>query len=161
MVCLGNICRSTMAESVLRHLATDVGFSDAIEVDSAGTGDWHIGSAPHEGTQSELRANGIDVGEGRARQVVPTDLETFDYVIAMDSQNLEDLRSMVGNDLSEVHAELSLLLDHGTRADVREVHDLPDPYLVGGFDRVYELVRNACTGLLDHLVAREGLTPRP
>ncbi len=160
MVCLGNICRSTMAESLLRHLAVDAGFGAVIEVDSAGTGDWHIGAAPHEGTQGELRANGVDVGDGRARQVVATDLETFDYVIAMDATNLADLRSLAGNNLGDVHAELSLLLDHAGSAAVREVRDVPDPYLVGGFDRVYALVRDACDGLLDHIAGREGLTPR-
>ena len=164
MVCLGNICRSTMAESTLRHLVAEAGLARAIEVDSAGTGSWHIGSAPHPETQAQLRSNGIDVGDGRARQVTASDLEEFDYVVAMDAENLADLESLAARTFEsgelEPHAELSLLLQHATRREVRQVHEVPDPYLVGGYDRVFELVNDGCAGLLAHLVEREGLTPR-
>jgi protein-tyrosine phosphatase len=160
MVCLGNICRSTMAEATLRHLAVEAGLAHAIEVDSAGTGDWHVGSPPHPQTQEQLVANGIDVGPGRARQVTEDDLEAFDHVVAMDTQNLADLRRLAaragGGDADAVHARITLLLDDAGAAAGGE-RDVPDPYLVGGYDRVFELVHAGCRGLLDRLARDEGL----
>lgn len=149
-VCLGNICRSPMAEAVFRHLVVEAGLADRIQADSAGTGDWHLGSAPHPSTQEQLRLNGVVVGDQQARQVRRDDAELFDYVVAMDSANLGDLRRSFGMDQ---HAQLSLLLDH---ADA-DLVDVPDPYYAGGYDRVYELVDDGCRGLLVLICRREGI----
>lgn len=150
MVCMGNICRSPMAEAVLRHLVDEAGLADRVRIDSAGTHSYHLGNEPHPETQAELARRGIDVGDQRSRLVTAADLATFDLVVAMDRANLAELHAMVeqtgGSDA--VRAELSLLLDHARGADADEV---PDPYYVGGYDRVYELVADGCRGLLVQL----------
>jgi protein-tyrosine phosphatase len=149
---MGNICRSPMAEAVFRHLAVEAGVADRFDIDSAGTGSWHVGSPPHPKTQAELRANAVAVGDQRARQVTRADADA-DYVVAMDTDNLDDLAALFGDD---AHAHLCLLLEHARDADER---DVPDPYYAGGYDRVYELVADGCAGLLDFLTRREGLAP--
>ena len=92
-VCLGNICRSPTAEGVMRDLVVSEGLAEQVELDSAGTGSWHIGSAPDERATAAAAGRGISL-EGGARQVEPADLERFDLIIAMDRQNLADLRAM-------------------------------------------------------------------
>ena len=105
-VCLGNICRSPLAEGALRAAAAQAAV--AIEVDSAGTGDWHAGEPPDPRAQAVAAAHGLDLGDLRARQVVPADFHRFDHVVALDLQNLADLRRLAPADAS---ARLSLLLD--------------------------------------------------
>lgn len=153
-VCLGNICRSPMADAVMRNLIDDAGLSDQIRVDSAGTGDWHVGEPPHAGTRTELSRRGVDEGDMRARQVTGDDLHEFDYVIAMDAQNLDDLLQLAARLDTRPHARLSLLLEHAGAVDDL---DVPDPYFVGGFDAVFDLVHAGCEGLLRHICAHEGL----
>jgi protein-tyrosine phosphatase len=147
-VCLGNICRSPMAEGVFRHLVEQAGLADQIAVDSCGTGSWHIGERPHRGTQKVLKKHGIDY-DGRARQLAPADFAHADYLIAMDSDNLRVLRQR-----SPANAEVGLLLDYA--GGVRE-RDVPDPYYSGGFGYVYELVEAGCRGLLAHIRQQEGI----
>lgn len=140
-VCLGNICRSPMAEAVFGRMIDEAGLSGQIVVDSVGTSDWHAGEPPCAGTQRVLAQNGIAY-IGRARQVTREDLaDPATYVVAMDTQNLRDLRQRYGE-----HPRLSRLLDFATKTNERNV---PDPYYEGGFDRVYELIRDGCRGLLD------------
>jgi protein-tyrosine phosphatase len=148
LVCMGNICRSPMADAVLRHLVDEAGLADRVRVDSAGTHSYHLGNEPHPETQAELTRRGVDVGDQRSRLVTPADLASFDFVVAMDHANMGELRALAqeAGGVDAVHAELSLLLDHTDEADVDEV---PDPYYVGGYDRVYELVDAGCRGLLD------------
>ena len=134
----------------MQHLVAEAGLADVISVDSAGTGDWHVGDPPHEGTRAELARNQIQDAHMRARQVSSGDLETFDYVLAMDTINLADLRAIAARD--ELDCELSLLLAHATDPAVRAVVDVPDPYYVGGFDRVFELVNAACIDLLAEII---------
>ncbi len=154
-VCLGNICRSPMAESVFRHLVEQEGLDKRVSIDSAGTGSWHAGSPPHPETQQELIRNGIDVGPGRARQVTREDLTHFDYVVAMDSSNLQDLQDLYDR-TPDAASTLSRLLDHArTSTHV----DVPDPYYEGGFDYVFELVVDGCQGLLTSIVAEHQLVP--
>jgi protein-tyrosine phosphatase len=108
MVCLGNICRSPLAEAALRQVAARQGV--ALRVDSAGTGDWHIGRPPDPRAQDvALRLGGIDISDLRARQVQTDDFYAFDYILAMDDTNLVNLQSMMPADAT---AKLSLLLDH-------------------------------------------------
>lgn len=149
-VCMGNICRSPMAEAVFRHLVAEAGLSERFVIDSAGTGAWHAGEPPHRGTHAILAQHGVDVGPQRARQIAPDDLATFDYVLAMDEENLGDLRRM----RRDPAARVSLLLDHAPALGVREV---PDPYYSGGFEHVYRLVEAGCQGLLAEIRRSEGL----
>jgi low molecular weight protein-tyrosine phosphatase len=148
-VCLGNICRSPMAEAVFRQQVTRAGLADRIEVDSAGTGAWHIGERPHHGTRRVLRERGIDYDHS-ARVVRSTDFDRFDYIVALDSQNLADLCTMARGH----HAKIARLLDYAPGARVR---DVPDPYYNGRFDEVYELVEQGGRGLLERIVAEQGL----
>lgn len=145
-VCLGNICRSPMAEGVFRHLVQSKGLADRFEIESGGTGSWHVGERPHQGTQRELRARGIDLAGKRARQVSVRDLETADYVIAMDRSNLRTLQRYESG--ARLDGKLHLLLDFAEGVDIQ---DVPDPYYEGKFDRVYELVEAGCRGLLDYI----------
>ncbi len=150
-VCLGNICRSPLAEGVFRHLVRERGLEDAYRVDSAGTGAWHAGEGPDPRSVDVAQRNGVRL-EGRARQVTPADFRDFDVVVAMDRENLRSLESLVGDEGARIH----LLRDFDPEPGDGEV---PDPYYggPGGFDRVYAMVRRSCEALLDELEhAREG-----
>lgn len=141
MVCAGNICRSPMAEAVFQHMVNQAGLQDKIVVDSAGTGGWHVGECAHSGTLKELAKNNVPY-DGRARQFSRTDFNNFDYIMAMDRENLANIRSKQPQDTQAV---VSLFLDYADGVDETEV---PDPYYQGGFDHVFALVENASRGLL-------------
>ncbi|WP_341277852.1 low molecular weight protein-tyrosine-phosphatase [Paenibacillus sp. FSL H8-0537] len=145
-VCLGNICRSPMAEAVFRSKVEQAGLSDQIIVDSAGTGDWHIGHPPHEGTRKELDLNGISYTGMKARQFTQQDDVDFDFIVCMDTKNERDVREILGTRAgsAEVLTFMSLLPERG-------VTDVPDPYYTGQFDYVFELVDAGCERLLDHV----------
>lgn len=143
MVCLGNICRSPMAEAIFRHKVAQAGLEKHIEVDSAGTGDWHIGEAPHKGTCRVLDAAGISYTGMKARQILETDLDDWDYILTMDEMNLADVRAL--RKASDYKAVVRPLLEYAPQLDLTEV---PDPYYTGGFDGVFEMVDIACDGLL-------------
>jgi len=149
-VCLGNICRSPLAEGVFRHLVDQAGLSERFEIDSAGTGAWHVGEAPDARAAMVARQHGI-VLESTARQITDDDFERFDYVIAMDRENLRTIERMAAASASD--AEIRLLREFDIGGDGDEV---PDPYYGGasGFENVYELVQRACTTLLDRLRTR-------
>lgn len=119
-VCLGNICRSPLAEAAFRREAERLGLE--VEIDSAGTGDWHIGYPPDPRAAAVAARNGIDIAHLRARQVIPDDFRRFDHVVALDSKNLRDLERLRPVDGK---AQLSLLLDH---VDGREGEAVADPY---------------------------------
>jgi len=144
-VCLGNICRSPMAEGVFRYLVDEAGLADQIGGDSAGTADWHVGEPAHPETRQALRQHGIPY-RGRARQVTAADLTHFDYVIAMDGENLNDLRRLDRRGVLD--GKLHRLLDFAPAGSPR---DVPDPYYQGGFGYVYEMVEAGARGLLDHI----------
>lgn len=149
-VCMGNICRSPMAEAVFRHQVAEAGLADRFVIDSAGTGGWHVGEPPHHGTLAVLARHGIDPGNQRARQITRADFDRFDYIVAMDEENLADLRRL----RRDGRAQISLLLEHTSETPYREV---PDPYYTGGFDHVFDLVEAGCRGLLEHIRQREGI----
>ncbi len=149
-VCLGNICRSPTAEGVMRAQLAEAGLDDRVEVDSAGTGSWHVGHPPDERSVATAAERGIVI-EGAARRVVPEDLDTFHFVVAMDRENLADLKAMAASD--EHHEKLVLLreLDHEAR-QLGEL-DVPDPYYGGdaGFTHVLDVVEAGCQGLLERV----------
>lgn len=144
-VCLGNICRSPLAEGVLRDEAAKSGL--AVTVDSAGTGDWHLGHPPDGRAQAVAARHGLDIGRLRARLVTPEDFLRFDHIVAMDSSNLANLRAMRPSDGT---ATLGRLLDHAPDEAIR---DVPDPYQGGpeGFDETYRLVTAGVKGMIERL----------
>lgn len=146
-VCLGNICRSPTAEGLFQQLLRAEGLDHAVEVDSAGTGDWHIGHPPDSRAQQAALQRGYDISHLRARQVSPGDFDRFNYIIAMDNQNLADLKAMKPESFD---GHLGLLLPFGDDNSQREV---PDPYHGGEkeFQRVLDLLENAASGLLEHI----------
>lgn len=150
-VCLGNICRSPMAEAIFREKVAEAGLSDVIKVDSAGTGDWHIGEPPHEGTVDLLSKNKISVEGMQARQVKKEDLNTFQYIVAMDAGNLGELHKLAG--LTNT-SSISRLMDY---VEEFEIEDVPDPYFTGNFDEVYEMVEKGCDNLFQHIREESGL----
>lgn len=151
-VCLGNICRSPTAEAVMRGLVADAGLDGAIELDSAGTGAWHVGSPPDERARSAAARRGIAMG-GRARQVTVADFFAFDLLLAMDRENHRALRRLAPDD--EAAGKVRLLREFDPASAGVPDLDVPDPYYGGhdGFDRVLDLVAAACAGLLAELRA--------
>jgi protein-tyrosine phosphatase len=149
-ICMGNICRSPTAEGVFRHHVEKHGLSDHFEIDSAGTGAWHVGSAPDSRAQQAARARGIDLSGLRARKVETQDLEYYDLVIAMDRDNQERLHGMASD---QQQHKVKLLLEYSDNPAEIEV---PDPYYGGehGFDLVLDLVEEACARLLETLRPR-------
>jgi protein-tyrosine phosphatase len=151
-VCLGNICRSPLAEGVFLHLVREAGLEHRFEVDSAGTGDWHVGERPDARATAVALKHGVEL-PSRARQVTPGDLDAFDHVLAMDGENLRDLRRLARGGS---RADIRLLRAHdpARAADVGG-DDVPDPYYGGpsGFELVYEMVHRSCTALLAELTA--------
>jgi len=147
-VCLGNICRSPMADGVFRHMVKEADLDDTITVESAGTGSWHVGEKAHPGTRKVLAAHHIEYDE-RARQFTAKDLDTFDYVLAMDSSNLSNIQRLSLGDAT--HAEIRKFLSYANDADLTDVEDVPDPYYTGGFDYVYDLVEKGSRALLEYI----------
>jgi len=150
MVCLGNICRSPMAHGVFEQLVRDSGLAARIEVDSAGTGAYHVGNPPDPRAQETMRRRRIDISDQRARQVTAEDFEAFDYVLAMDVDNHAVLERVCPPGQEE---KLRLFLDFAPEMGEREV---PDPYYGAGsgFDRAYDLVEAAGRGLLEEIRRR-------
>ncbi len=153
-VCLGNICRSPTAEGVFLELLRRADLQDRIDVDSAGTGDWHVGELPDPRTRRTAARRGYRL-DRRARQVRPEDLSRFDYVLAMDDANLRALRRMAPR---QGGAVVGKLLDFHPDPAVRGT-DVPDPYYGGddGFERVLDLCEVACEELLAHVRRTHGL----
>lgn len=144
-VCMGNICRSPTAHGVFEQMVEDAGLSHLIEVDSAGTHAYHVGNPPDPRAQKTALGRGVDLSPQRARKAAQDDFERFDYVIAMDQDNLNNLLTLAPQEHRE---KLHLLLDFAPELGVREV---PDPYFGGtrGFDKVFDLVRDASHALLE------------
>jgi protein-tyrosine phosphatase len=148
---MGNICRSPTAEGVMRGLLREEGLEDVVEVDSAGTGSWHLGQPPDTRATVAARARGVELS-GAARQIRATDFSDYDLVLAADRRNLRELRALMP---AEATAELQLLRAFDPASDGAPDLDVPDPYYGGdeGFERVLDLVDAACRGLLDRLRA--------
>jgi protein-tyrosine phosphatase len=144
-VCLGNICRSPLAEVAMRAAAKRAGID--VTVDSAGTGEWHIGKAPDHRSQAVAARHGIDISAYKARRVSAADFRSFDHILALDPQNLRDLRAMAPADTT---ARLSLLMDHVAG---RHGEGVPDPYYgdAADFERVWDDVTAAADALMAQL----------
>lgn len=148
-VCLGNICRSPMAEAVFRHKVKAAGLERSIDVDSAGTGSWHVGAPPHRGTRALLDAHKISHAGMVGRQIKRSDLEDFDYILTMDDDNLRNVRS-----LGKTSAHLGAFLDYAPQMGTKNV---PDPYETGDFEETHRLVDAASDGLLAAIRKEHGL----
>jgi len=143
-VCLGNICRSPTAEAVMRHQVAEAKLTERIVIDSAGTGDWHIGQAPDERAQRAGSQRGYDLSGLRGRQIVAIDFERFDLLIAMDDANVDALHRVCPPAQRD---KIRLLMEFAPAANGREV---ADPYFGGdaGFEQVLDQCEDACRGLL-------------
>ena len=146
-VCMGNICRSPTAESVLRHYVEKAQLDGRIRIDSAGTHDYHIGDAPDARTVRAASQRGYDMSQLRGRQVEADDFARFDYVLAMDEENLANLQRLRPRG---TRCHLGLFLEFAVHHVEREV---PDPYYGGaqGFERVLDMVEDGVDGLLRHI----------
>jgi protein-tyrosine phosphatase len=152
-VCLGNICRSPTAEAVMRHLVAQEGLGERIQIDSAGTGDWHVGDPPDRRASAVGAKRGIPLS-GTARQFTPADFARYDHVLAMDRSNRDELLKMAATPADRAKVRLLRSFDASAPPDA----DVPDPYYGGprGFDEVFDICERACRGLLDHLRAAHG-----
>ena len=137
MVCLGNICRSPLAQGIAEKIAADNGLE--WEIDSAGTSSWHSGEAPDPRSVEVAKQNGIDISTQRGRQVSPSDLEEYDLILAMDSSNYNDLINLAGGN-DAYKDKIRLIMNFVYPGENRAV---PDPYFDGGFPKVYSLLHEA------------------
>ena len=142
-VCHGNICRSTMAEYVMKHLVREAGLEDDFYIDSAATSTEEIGNPVHYGTRRKLAQVGISCGDHRARQVTWKDYESFDYMIGMDHANIRNLNRMLKSDPD---GKISMMLDYTSRPG-----EVADPWYTGDFEATYRDVLEGCQGLLEEL----------
>lgn len=147
-VCMGNICRSPTAEGVFRNVLQQRGIEDLIEVDSAGTLAYHEGEPPDPRSQAMAQQHRIDISAQRARRVCPEDFVRYDYILAMDSDNMADLERACPPEFS---TRLKLLCDFAPHMGVQ---DVPDPYYGGGqgFEKVFQIIDASCAGLLKSIL---------
>ena len=150
-VCLGNICRSPTAEGVMHSLLREEGMEREVQIDSAGTGSWHVGSAPDSRAAAAAQERGITL-EGAARTVTDEDFEEFDLLVAMDRENASVLRGLAPSE--EAREKVHLLREFDPASNTADL-DVPDPYYGApdGFDQVLDLVHAACEGLLEEIRA--------
>ena len=147
-VCLGNICRSPMAEAVFAQKVQEAELGNEILADSAGTGGWHLGSKPHNETLRVLKERSIPVRHS-AKQITHSDLNRFDYILTMDEQNFRDV-SALGSGTAKIVRFLSYAPELGRT-------EVPDPYYVGGYEGVFDLVEVASVGLLNAIRKEHGI----
>ena len=147
MVCLGNICRSPLAEGILASKLPN----DKFLVDSAGTGSWHIGRTPDNRSIATAKKNGLDICNQKGRQFSKTDFDAFDYIFVMDNSNYKDVIHFAQNETQK--EKVQLILD---AIFPNENVDVPDPYygVANGFDMVYEMLDEACEVIAQRLIAK-------
>ncbi len=151
-VCTGNICRSPMAEAVFAHLVDEAGLADRFEIASSGTGAWHVGERPHRGTQAVLRTHQVPLrSDKRAQRLTSSDMESYDYILVMDGENLADIASTFP---APLRANVRRLLEF---APPGSPQDVVDPYYHDNFEDVYQIVTDGCRGLLISIREREGV----
>lgn len=143
-VCLGNICRSPMAEAVMRNLLKQRGLSEQVTVDSAGTSSWHVGEPPHKGTQAKLAEYSIATTDMQCRQLTSSDFTEFDYIVGMDASNVDNIRTMLRQpDDAKIFRFLDL---------TSHQKDVPDPWYTGDFQETYDLCLEGCEALLEKVL---------
>ena len=140
MVCLGNICRSPLAEGIMQSLARENQLN--WQVDSAGTSNWHVGEKPHSGSIKVARAHGIDISQQRARHFTANDFQNYDLIYVMDESNMEDVQKLATTDGDR--EKVILLL----KAAKMAFNNVPDPYYDQRFEEVYDLLRQACQSII-------------
>lgn len=152
-VCMGNICRSPTAEGVFRHAVASAGLEQQILVDSAGTHGYHLGHPPDRRAQLAAAQRGYDLANFRARQVSGQDFVEFDFILAMDLDNLSELRRLAP---AQHCCKLSLFMEYSS---ARQGEEVPDPYYGGaqGFERVLDMAEDAAAGLLQHIKRKLGV----
>lgn len=152
-VCLGNICRSPTAHGLFQHHVDQAGLAQQIAVDSAGTGDWHIGHQPDARAQATALDKGYDISHLRARQVTSADFAVYDYILGMDQQNVSDLQAMCPSDYTGVCGLFLAVAGVGSGLEV------PDPYYGSQqqFEQALALVENGVSGLLGRIQKEHGL----
>ena len=146
-ICHGNICRSTMAEMVFKHLVKQAGLSSDFYIDSAATSREEIGSGVHYGTRRKLAEVGIPCSDHRATQITKADYDKYDYLIVMDNNNIRNLMRTIGSDPEQ---KVSMLLDYAGRPG----QSIADPWYTGNFDITYDDVLAGCEGLLEYLTEK-------
>ncbi len=146
-VCLGNICRSPTAEGVLRHKLRDAGLGEDVDVESAGTGSWHVGNPPDRRATAAAAARGIEL-RSRAQRFETDHFDDFDLILAMDRQNLADMRELAPHAAAE--GKLRLFREYDPLAVAAGDLEVPDPYFGGedGFEDVLDMIDRACEGLI-------------
>jgi len=147
MVCLGNICRSPLAEGILKQKVKEKELS--WQIDSAGTSDWHVGKLPDSRSISTAEQHGIDISDQRARQLKAADLQEFDLLLAMDTSNYNDILRLANK---EQRDKVKMILNY---AYPRENRVVPDPYYNDGFEDVYQLLDTACDKLIEQMINKE------
>jgi protein-tyrosine phosphatase len=147
MVCLGNICRSPLAEGILASKLP----KDKFFVDSCGTGKWHVGKQPDDRSIAVAKKNGLDISNQKCRQFHISDFETFEYIYVMDASNYSDVMEMAQNQTQKDKVDFIL-----NELFINENVDVPDPFygLPNGFDNVYEMLDEVCTLLANKLIAK-------
>ncbi len=160
-VCMGNICRSPTAEGVMAAMALSRGLQWQLDVDSAGTGDWHVGQPPDRRAVAAAGSRGVKLAS-IARQVRPADLDEFDLILAADRGNQQALLALAGDDPTR-RAKIRLLREFDPASVADGDLEVPDPYYGDGdgFERVLDICEAACQGLLDELSASGQLSPAP
>ncbi len=148
-VCHGNICRSPMAEFVLRDMVTKRGMGDKFQISSAATSMEEIGNSVHRGTREKLKQQGISTEGKYAVQLKKQDYEKYDYIIAMDQNNLKNIKKIVGEDKQK---KVSLLLSFA-----QENRDIADPWYTGDFDKTYDDIVKGCKGFLEKILQQKSL----
>lgn len=147
-VCLGNICRSPMAEALMRHKVENAGLADKIIIDSAGLGAWHVGEPPHRGTRQVLDNAGIRYDGQKARQIEAADFRTFDYIITMDHANFERVETLLTDENDTDWPVLRPMMSF-VENPIEDI--VPDPYYDGRYTYVFDLLDTACDAFLTDL----------
>ena len=157
-VCLGNICRSPTAEGVFRHKLHQAGYRDgyleSIFIDSAGTGAWHVGEAPDQRSRDMAQKYGVNLDDLRARKITLQDFNDYDYILAMDQDNISNMKEICSPDQQH---KIKLLMDYAEGCP--GITEVPDPYSGGleGFDRVYNIIERGSAGFLKYILAHHPL----
>lgn len=143
-VCLGNICRSPMAEGLFRAEVEKAGLSNQIAIDSAATGTWNLGKPPHRGTKEILKKHHVDYQFMKARKISATDFAEADFIIGMDQQNISDLKALANNSKATIRSLMSFVLGE-------EEKEIPDPYYTGDFKETEQMVTAGVKALLEYI----------